>query len=699
MRPSVLNPLFADVTTISGIGGRLREGLARAAGDKIKDILFHIPHGYLDRRYMPELMTAPDGAVITSIIVAEEYQAPPPRTKQPFKIICKNDTGYLTLVFFNHNDNYIIRQLPIGQKRVVSGKVERFDGMLQMVHPDSIGKLSELENIQRIEPVYSLTYALTKGIMLKAVRGSLAVMPDLGEWIEPELLEKKGWDSWKKSILRTHNPKGEGDMGLTSSAISRLAYDELFANQMALALSRGLMKKKVGQKTDGNGRLCNALISSLPFKLTNGQSVVLKDIFSDMNSDYRMLRLLQGDVGSGKTVVALISMLNAVECGRQAVLMAPTEILARQHMAWISSAIENANLVDEVRVELLTGRDKGKKYNEKIEQIKSGLVNIIIGTHSLFQEKVEFNDLAFAVIDEQHRFGVEQRLSLAKKGKNTDILLMTATPIPRTLTLTLYGDMEVSNLREKPAGRKPIDTRTIPISKVANVVEGVKRAVGEGRRVYWVCPLIEESEDGSDLAAAEDRYHKLKKIFADRVGLVHGKMKADERDRVMMAFKAGDIDILVATTVIEVGVDVPEASVMVIEQAERFGLSQLHQLRGRVGRGFDESSCMLVFGYQIGEIGKKRLKIMRETEDGFRIAEEDLILRGSGDVLGTKQSGMQDFKIAIFPEHTELLFMARDSVKEVLENDIELKTERGQNIRNLLYLFEYDHQIKYLMSG
>ncbi|MCB2081395.1 MAG: ATP-dependent DNA helicase RecG, partial [Rickettsiales bacterium] len=408
-----------------------------------------------------------------------------------------------------------------------------------------------------------------------------------------------------------------------------------------------------------------------------------------------------GDVGSGKTVVALMAMLNAVECGKQVALMAPTEILSRQHAAWIQSILDQAGLLGSVQPVLLTGRDKGKSREEKLVQITSGQVQIVIGTHALFQEHVTFHDLAFVVMDEQHRFGVRQRLALSSKGDKTDILLMTATPIPRTLTMTLYGDIEVSSLKEKPAGRQAIDTRSISLSRVDEVVAGLQRAIAEGNRVYWVCPLIESQEEGESqsLAAAEARYAALRKVFGDRVGLVHGRMKGEAKDKVMLAFKEGDLDILVATTVIEVGVDVPEATIMVIEQAERFGLSQLHQLRGRVGRSDRASRCILLYGKEVSEFGKRRLKIMRETEDGFRIAEEDLVLRGSGDVLGTRQSGMEDFKLALFPEHSELLFAARDDVKLILETDPELQSERGQALRVLLYLFEYDTQIQYLKAG
>jgi ATP-dependent DNA helicase RecG len=473
-----------------------------------------------------------------------------------------------------------------------------------------------------------------------------------------------------------------------------LAYDELLANQLALALVRAHMKKQPGRPIEGTGELKQRVSRALPFELTNSQQEAVSEIAEDMSSASRMHRLLQGDVGSGKTVVALLSMLQAVESGAQAALLAPTEILARQHLATIEPLTEAAG----VKVAILTGREKGKSREPILEGFASGDIGLAVGTHALFQEGVEFNDLALAVIDEQHRFGVHQRLALTSKGKAVDVLVMTATPIPRTLTLTAYGDMEVSRLIEKPAGRLPIDTRTVAIDRIDEVVLGVSRALNEGTKIYWVCPLVEESEK-IDLAAAEDRFAHLRAVFGERVGLVHGKMKGREKDAVMAAFADGSVDILVATTVIEVGVDVPDATIMIIEHAERFGLAQLHQLRGRIGRGSGKSTCILMFVENLTQTARKRLEILRETEDGFVIAEEDLRLRGAGELLGTRQSGLPEFRLADLAMHADLIATARDEAKLVLEMDPELESERGQQLRVLLYLFERDAAVQFLRSG
>ncbi len=710
MRPTILNPLFAAATTLDGVGKKIAQNLTglvapRDREPRIIDLLTHMPYAVTDRSAMPDLISAPDGEVISVIVEIEEYRSPPPHSGRPFRVICHNDTGYLTVVFFNMKPDYIRRELPVGQKRLVSGKVERFDEVLQMIHPDHIALPDRLDEICRTEPVYPLTQGISQKMMNRIIGQAVAVMrkmPEWPEWIDPQFMVRQGWESWKAAMDKLHNPDSAADVAPESKVRMRLAYDELLANQLALALTRRNVKKKAGRSVRGDGRMRSRLADALPFSLTKGQQQVISEILEDMADKHRMLRMLQGDVGSGKTVVALMAMLNAVEEDKQAVLMAPTEILARQHAAWISRIINESGLDGEVRVSLLTGRDKGKNREEILHSLENGEIHIIIGTHALFQASVKFHDLALVVIDEQHRFGVKQRLSLAAKGQNTDILLMTATPIPRTLSLTFYGDIDISSLREKPAGRRPIDTRIIPESRIGDIVEGLKRAIAAGNRVYWVCPLIEESEN-IDLAAAEDRHRHLQQILGgqqqNRVGLVHGQMKPEEKDVVMSAFKQGELDVLVATTVIEVGVDVPEATVIVIEHAERFGLAQLHQLRGRVGRHDKPSSCILLYDNKISDIGKRRLKIMRETEDGFRIAEEDLLLRGSGEVLGTKQSGMPDFKLAVLPEHSELLLAARDDTKMIIETDPELKSERSTALRTLLYLFEYDSQIKYLLSG
>jgi len=563
-----------------------------------------------------------------------------------------------------------------------------------MVHPDHVVKVENRSDIEIIEPIYPLTQGITQKVLFKAIKNSLALIKELPEWLDAAYIKKQKWPSWNSAVIKAHTPNNELEITSENKAYQRLAYDELLANQLALALIRIHLRKKNGTPINGTDILKRKVIAGLPFKLTKSQIDAVKDITNDMSSNNRMHRLLQGDVGSGKTLVALLCMLHAIEAGAQAVLLAPTEILARQHLATIEPLVAPIG----VKVSLLTGRDKGKKREEILQNLAEGKINIAIGTHAIFQEGVNFKTLAFAVIDEQHRFGVHQRLALTSKGYNVDILVMTATPIPRTLTLTAYGDMEVSRLTEKPAGRIPIDTRTISIDRIEDIIQSLKSALNKNKKIYWVCPLVEESEK-LDLAAAEDRFEHLKYVFGKKVGLVHGKMKATDKDTSMDAFKNGDVDILVATTVIEVGVDVPEASIMIIEHAERFGLAQLHQLRGRIGRGSDKSVCILMFTKNLTEMARKRLEIMRKTEDGFIISEEDLRLRGAGEILGTRQSGAPDFRIANLINHTELILTARDDAKLILGNDPELKTERGIRLRVLLYLFECNEAVKFLRSG
>jgi ATP-dependent DNA helicase RecG len=658
------------------------------------DLLWHLPVGIIDRRYAPKIAEAEPGRIATLTVTVGAHVAP--RVKRlPYRVRCSDESGEIELVFFHAKTDYLKTLLPVGQKRVVSGKVELFRDMLQMTHPDHIGTLEELARLQAVEPVYPLTAGLTAKPLAKAIRDAIERAPDLAEWIEPGFREAKGWASWRESLRAAHAPTSEADLSPETLARSRLAYDELLANQLALALIRMRQRKLPGRPILGDGRLSSPVMASLPFTLTSSQTAALEDIRGDMAAPYRMLRLLQGDVGSGKTVVAFLAMLTAVEAGHQAALMAPTEILARQHLATIEPLAKAAG----VSVALLTGREKGKARAQIFEGLASGAIKLAIGTHALFQEEVEFADLALAVVDEQHRFGVHQRLALAEKAEaGADVLVMTATPIPRTMMLTVYGDLDVSRLTEKPAGRKPIDTRAIPLERLEEVVAAVARAVKDKARVYWVCPLVAESE-AVDLAAAEERHAVLAKRFGARVGLVHGRMKGAEKDKVMAAFAAGEIDIFVATTVIEVGVDVPEATVMVIEHAERFGLAQLHQLRGRVGRSERPSTCLLLYAAPLRETARARLTILRETDDGFRIAEEDLRLRGAGELLGTRQSGLPEFRLADLARHETLLAAARDDAELLLQRDPELSGPRGKAVRTLLYLFERDAVVGTLRSG
>lgn len=693
MRPFVLDPLFQSVKALPGIGPRLAKLFEGFCGGKVVNLLWHLPSGLIDRRFAPKISEAPSGRIATLTVTVEKH-IPAPSRARPYRVRCTDGTGAIDLVFFHVKGDYLSRQLPVGEQRVISGQVEHFHGMPQIAHPDAIATIEEAANIQTVEPVYPLSAGIVHKTMCKAVRGALDLLPDLPEWQNEAWLRKQGWAGWKEALIAAHHPQSEMDLEPAAKPRQRLAYDELLANQLALALVRQHQKKLGGRQFRGPGELRAKALEALPFTLTQGQVSALKEIDADMESPDRMLRLLQGDVGSGKTVVALVAMLKAIECGAQAALMAPTEILVRQHARTITPIAEKLGL----NVAVLTGRDKGKTRKDMVDLIASGKAHIVIGTHALFQKGVDFLDLGLVVIDEQHRFGVHQRLELSKKGKAADVLVMTATPIPRTLTLTAYGDMDISRLTEKPAGRKPVDTRLVSIDRIGEVIEGLKRKIASGARVYWVCPLVAESEI-VDLAAAEERFALLEQTFGPRAGLVHGRMKPPEKDAVMSAFAAGEIDVLVATTVIEVGVDVPEATVMIIEHAERFGLSQLHQLRGRIGRGADESTCLLLYSNPLGETAKTRLQTMRDTEDGFVIAEEDLRLRGAGEILGTRQSGLQEFRMANLSVHSELIAAARDDARLILEKDPELQTPRGEALRILLYLFEQDNGVRNLRSG
>ena len=695
MRPSILFPLFAAVTTLQGVGPRLAKLFERLAGPHVVDLCWHLPSGLIDRRFAPKVADAPEGGIATLTLRIDKH-VPPRNRRLPYRIVCSDETSPITLVFFHVKGDYLERQFPVGAVRVVSGRVERFRGEPQITHPDHVATLEERDTLASVEPVYGLTAGLTPKVVGKAVRAAIARVPDLPEWLDPAYRQKHGWLSWRQSLLALHNPERAVDLAPEALTRQRLAYDELLANQLSLALVRAQMRRQPGRATAAGitGRLRQKVVGALPFTLTMSQQQALAEIAGDMAKPSRMLRLLQGDVGSGKTVVAFLAMADAVEAGSQAALLAPTEILARQHFATIEPLARAAG----IEARLLTGRDKGAARAAILADLAAGRIHAVVGTHALLQDDVAFRDLAFVVVDEQHRFGVEQRLALAAKGKASDVLVMTATPIPRTLTLTAYGDLDISRLTEKPAGRQPIDTRTVPLDRLNEVVEAVRRALDRGERVFWVCPLVAESE-AIDLANAEERFAALNKIYPGRVGLVHGKMKAAEKDSAMADFAAGRTQLLVATTVIEVGVDVPAATVMVVEHAERFGLAQLHQLRGRIGRGSQPARCILVYAAPLGPTAKARLRILRDTDDGFLIAEEDLRLRGAGEVLGTRQSGLPVFHIADLAVHGELLAAARDDAALIMARDPGLKSPRGEALRVLLYLFERDAAVAYARAG
>jgi ATP-dependent DNA helicase RecG len=699
MRPTRLNPLFGALTTLAGVGPKVerlyRRLLGREDEARLVDLLFHLPTGIIDRRARPKLADVVPGSVVTVAVTIDRHRpAPPNRPRVPYQIYASDETGDLILTFFYARRDYLEKLLPVGERRYVSGTTGLYDGTLQMVHPDRVVDEAGLENLPLIEPVYPLTEGLSLNQVRKAIDAALPRLPDLPEWQDPAWLARENFPSFTAALKTLHRPSAPADVLPTSRAWMRLAYDELLAGQLALALVRAHVRRPSGRATPGTGALRKKLIAALPYSLTPSQTRAIADITADLAKPERMLRLLQGDVGSGKTVVALNAAAAVIEGGRQAALMAPTEILARQHFATIAPLAATAG----ISLAILTGRERGRERSEMLERLQRGDIQLLIGTHAVFQDDVGFHDLGLAIVDEQHRFGVHQRLALAKKGDAVDMLVMTATPIPRTLVLTYFGDMDISELREKPAGRQPIDTRTLPNDRLPEVIDAIGRALKDGRRVYWVCPLVEESEK-SDLAAAEERYAELKQKFGAWTDLVHGRMKGSDKDAAMARFSAGETRLLVATTVIEVGVDVPEATVMVIEHAERFGLAQLHQLRGRIGRGSGRSTCLLLYRAPLGETAKARLDTMRQTEDGFRIAEEDLKLRGEGDVLGTRQSGAPGFRIARIESHGGLLAAARDDAQLILARDPTLSSERGEALRHLLYVLGRDEAIQLIRAG
>jgi len=693
MRPPILNPLFADVTTLPGVGPKLAVLVARAAGPRVIDLILTLPSGVIDRSARPKIADAPFGALATLEVRIDKHD-PPRSPRLPYRVICSDETGFITLIFFRGKPDYLKRALPEGETRLISGKIEEYAGARQMTHPDHIADPKDPDAMPLFEAVYPLTQGLTANVMRKAVGAAVARAPRLSEWQDAAWIKRQDWLGWNDALKMAHSPTSTAALSALQPARQRVAYDELLANQLALALIRRVRMKSIGRSIVGDGTLRAKVRKSLPFKLTEAQENALKEINADMEAPERMVRLLQGDVGSGKTIVAFLAMLNAVEAGAQAALMAPTEILARQHFETLSPLAEAAG----VSLEIVTGRDKGAARSEKLGRIASGEAQIVLGTHALFQEDVAYKELGFIIVDEQHRFGVHQRMALSEKGPRPDMLVMTATPIPRTLALAVYGDMEMSAIREKPPGRKPVTTRAVPVERIEEVIAGVKRAAEAGEQIYWVCPLVEESEL-VPLTAAEDRYNEMRERFGDRVGLVHGRMSGAEKDAVMEKFHERELSVLIATTVIEVGVNAPNATIMVIEHAEHFGLAQLHQLRGRVGRGVKPASCILLYKGPLGETAKARLSILRETEDGFRIAEEDLRLRGAGDVLGAAQSGFPEFRIADIAAHGELLAAARDDARLIIEKDPELKSERGEALRCLLYLFSRDDAVRLIRSG
>ena len=706
-RPPEIFQLFAATTSLAGVGAKLASVLEKRVGSYVIDVLRHLPIGLIDRRQRPALDAVVDGSMATIEILVIKHDRPPRGTRRPYRVFCQNDTGELELVFFHAHNDYIAKQLPIGERRIVSGRVELFQGRVQMAHPDHIVVPEHSASMPLLEPVYPLTAGLTPKILRRTIADALKRIPDLPEWIPAPIMAEHNWPNFADAMRAVHAPQSETDLLPTSPARARLAFDELLANQLALSMVRRQASDTApGRCFAPQGQLLTALTAGLPHEMTAAQHAAIGEITADQAAPKRMLRMLQGDVGSGKTLVALAAMLTVAETGAQAALLAPTEVLARQHHASLNALLRPLKM--EVGLLLGQGRTSNaaaddalpngvnhapRTRKDTLAAMADGTISLVVGTHALLSDTAIFHDLGLAVIDEQHRFGVRQRILLGEKGRDVDVLVMTATPIPRSLAMTAYGDLDHSRLDEKPVGRLPIDTRAMAKDRLNEIVDGLRRALHDGKRAYWICPLVDES-DKLDIAAAEDRFTALTHALAGiGVALAHGKMKAAERDAAMQAFRTGQAQLLVATTVVEVGVDVPEASIIVIEHAERFGLAQLHQLRGRVGRSTAQSSCLLVYQPPLSETANKRLSVMRDTNDGFVIAEEDLNLRGPGEFLGQRQSGVPEFVLADLAAHRDLLAIAREQAQIMLAgNDM-------HHINLLLSLFERDSAVKFLAAG
>lgn len=682
-RPEVLFPLFADLTVLDGVGEKTVRLYERMEITNPAQLVMTLPTSGIDRHLRASIREARPPEVVTVEVEIGLHQ-PSAARNRPYRIHVRDALTEFLLVFFHARADWLQKTFPSGQRRIVSGKLELFDGIAQMVHPDHVLRPGEADRLPAYEPVYPLTEGLTLKAMNRAMQSGLDRVPRLPEWIEPSVKRTRSWPDWHAALSAAHAPRASGDLSPAAPARQRLAYDELLAHQVTLALARARQRRPKGFATKGDGSLQAKVLAALPYSPTGAQTRAVAEIAGDMAAPVRMNRLLQGDVGSGKTLVAFLAMLAAVEAGGQAAMMVPTEVLARQHFLSLQPLAQAAG----ARLDLLTGRDRGAERRAKLAAVASGEARVVVGTHALFQKDVVFHDLRLAIVDEQHRFGVRQRMDLGAKGEAVDVLVMTATPIPRSLTLAQFGDMDFSILDEKPPGRTPVETAVVPAGRTSEVIAHLRNAIAAGRQAYWVCPLVGESET-AEVTAAEERFASLRAMFgAETVGLVHGQMPPAHKDAAMADFVAGHTRLLVATTVIEVGVNVPNASIMVVEAAQSFGLAQLHQLRGRVGRGAERSTCLLLYDPPLGTTAQARLEIMRATDDGFAIAEEDLRLRGAGDVLGVAQSGLPRFRIADLETQSDLMRVARDDARLLLDQDPALTSPRGDAVRTLLYLME-----------
>jgi len=694
MRPAHLDLLLSPINKLKGVGPKLQNIINKLGINLNVHFLWHFPYKIIEKKYYENIHDAPINQLVTlKIEIIKHY--PSKFRRQPYRVSCLANETPLDIVYFNARHPVVRSILPIKSIRMISGKLEFFKNKFQITHPSSIENISDIQLLREKEPVYSLTAGLNMKSFIKISNQVLHLLPNLKEWIDERLLKKYNFVSWKEAVKQLHNPNIEDTYSEKNFFRRRLAFDELFAHQLAIFIIRTIDNKKTSIPFTNNNKLKNNLINNLEFKLTNSQLIVINEIQKDLESNHQMIRLLQGDVGSGKTIVALISMLTVIESGFQTTLMAPTSILAYQHYENISKLIQDLP----IKIDILTGKDKGKTRIEKLNKINNGDTQIVIGTHALIQDGVNFKKLGLSVIDEQHRFGVYQRMAFNYKGFRPSILVMSATPIPRTLTLAAYGDMDESRLIDKPIGRKPIVTTSLILKKEKNLIERIKKKINNSNdKFFWICPLIEESQE-LDLKAATDRYNVLNKIFKKKVMLIHGQLSEKEKESTMEKFKNEDFRILVATTVIEVGIDIKSATTIIIEHAERFGLAQLHQLRGRVGRNNEESFCVLLHKENINDTAKKRIHIMTETNDGFLISEEDLKIRGPGEILGKRQSGLPSFNVADLSYDGDLLEEARLYANNIITNDPKLEKDGNKNIKDLLYIQERDTAIRTLSAG
>jgi len=685
MRPKILYKLFSNIISLKGIGPKNAKVIERLCGKYVIDLLFHKPSTYIDRRNSPKIVDLEEGKIAT-IIVTIDSHSPSFNKRMPYRINCTDDTGAISIVYFNLRGPYLKKIFPVGRQKVISGKFEKFNENFQITHPQHVVDLENLDNVKKVECIYPLTAGLTSKTIQKSINSALINLDPLPEWIPDDKIKGNNWPNWNEAIKKIHNPVNTSD-SVNSLFLERLVFDELLAQQLTIRLIKNKISHTQGVPIKRNNKLIKRLEENLDFSLTNDQLKTIDEISRDQSKPNKMLRLLQGDVGSGKTIVALFAMMQCLENEKRSILMAPTEILAEQHFNTIAKIIDSMDLT----CSLITSSTK-ESHNFKAD--------ILIGTHALFQEKVSFDNIGLVVIDEQHKFGVHQRILLNEKaGNECDVLLMTATPIPRTLELAAYGDTDISKIMEKPKNRKEINTKSINITKVEDLKESLNKIISKGEKIYWVCPLVDESEK-LQLQSVNERLKDLRNYYSDySVEIVHGQMQQEDKNSVMQKFKSGKVNILVATSVIEVGIDDPDATVIIIENAERFGLSQLHQLRGRVGRGEKTSTCILLFNGPLTENAKRRIKIMKETNDGFKIAEEDLDIRGAGEILGSKQSGVPNFKLSNLDKHKHLLEEARETAIKTIKDDPQLKSPLGKAQRVLLHLFRNDVAIDYLKTG